>query len=131
MEPTVLIGLGGFGSQMVDTIYSMIDDEQKKSTVSAVLDTDVGDLQNVKSIGVKIQTSSDVKVGSYVDKYPNVKEWFPYEYAKINDMILNGGTGKTRVLSRLSFHSALENGSIFKIDKAIEEKFSLLNIMYQ
>lgn len=126
MKPTVLIGLGGIGSQTVDKIYSMMDESQRKNTATAVLDTDVGDLQKLESIEVKIQTSPDVKVGNYVYEHQEIMEWFPYEYAKINDMMLSDGAGQIRALSRLSFYSALERGAIFALDKAIE-KLSLLN----
>ncbi len=126
MKPTVLIGLGGLGSQTVDTIYSMMDDNQKRNTATAALDTDVGDLQNLKNIDVKIQTSPDVKVGNYVYNHQEIMEWFPHEYEKINDMMLSDGAGQVRALSRLSFYSALETGAIHTLDRAIE-KLSLLS----
>ena len=126
MKPTVLIGLGGIGSSTVDRIYGMMSDEQKKMTASAVLDTDIGDLQKLKNIDVAIQTSPDVKVGNYVHRHPETKSWFPDGFKKIDEMMLTDGAGQVRALSRLSFFSAIERGSLAALDRAVE-KLSLIN----
>jgi len=126
MKPTVLIGLGGIGSSTVDRIYGMMSDEQKKLTASAVLDTDIGDLQKLKNIDIAIQTSPDVKVGNYVHRHPETKSWFPDGFKKIDEMMLTDGAGQVRALSRLSFFSAIERGSLAALDRAVE-KLSLIN----
>jgi hypothetical protein len=126
MKPTVLIGLGGIGSKTVDTIYGLMTDEQKSLTASAVLDTDVGDLQKLKNINIAIQTSPSVKVGNYVHRHPETKAWFPTGYKKIDEMMLTDGAGQIRALSRLSFYSAIESGALSQLDRAVE-KLSLIN----
>ena len=126
MKPTVLIGLGGIGSKSVDTIYDMMNQEQRALTATVVLDTDIGDLKKLENVDIKIQTSPDVKVGNYVHRHEEIKAWFPTGFKKIDELMLTDGAGQIRALSRLSFYSAIERGEISKLDKAVE-KLSLIN----
>ena len=126
MKPTILIGLGGIGSETVDNIYSYMTDEERKKTAVAILDTDVGDLQKRKHVKVKIQTSPAVKVENYVYNHQEVMEWFPYKYDRILKLMMSHGAGQIRAVSRLALYSALDEGRVYALDREIE-KLSELN----
>ena len=46
--PTLLIGLGGVGSKIVERVSGLITPEQRESIAVVVLDTDINDLRAIK-----------------------------------------------------------------------------------
>ncbi len=125
MNPTILIGLGGIGSRTVDKIYGRISKEQQESVVAAALDTDANDLNKLKNLTVRIQTSPKDSVGEYVNNHREVETWFESEQDSLLNKMLDIGAGQIRCLSRLSFYSAIEKQALSQLDKAIE-KLSLV-----
>jgi len=46
--PTLLIGLGGVGSKIVERVSGLITPEQRESIAVVVLDTDINDLRAIR-----------------------------------------------------------------------------------
>lgn len=69
--PTLLIGLGGVGSKIVERVSGLITPEQRESIAVVVLDTDINDLRAIRERNPfirTIQTSTRQTVGEYLSK---------------------------------------------------------------
>lgn len=127
MQPTVLVGLGGIGSKVVDQVVSQMNEQERKKVSTVVLDTDINDLQDLESIDVPIQTSPKVSVGNYVAKHPEVMKWFPYEPERVRRVMMTDGAGQIRSISRLALYSAIEEGKLEELKKDINKLSELKN----
>jgi len=110
--PTLFIGIGGIGCQIAGTISDMIDEETRKHVGFIGIDTNGGDIKNRESENHKmflIQTSEKWKVETFLDNYPENKEWFPTEKILRKRKML-AGAGQIRALSRLTFIAAEKKG---------------------
>lgn len=54
--PTLLIGLGGVGSKIVERVSGLITPEQRESIAVVVLDTDINDLRAIRERNPFIRT---------------------------------------------------------------------------
>ena len=66
--PTILIGLGGLGSYIVDTIYSWIPEERRKRVAIHAFDTNVNDIAKLKYLTkehVTQTTTASSRHGNY------------------------------------------------------------------
>lgn len=79
--PTLLIGLGGVGSKIVERVSGLITPEQRESIAVVVLDTDINDLRAIRERNPfirTIQTSTRQTVGEYLSKNTYARDtWFP------------------------------------------------------
>lgn len=54
--PTLLIGLGGAGSKIVERVSGLITPEQRESIAVVVLDTDINDMRAIRERNPFIRT---------------------------------------------------------------------------
>jgi hypothetical protein len=122
ISPTLLIGLGGIGSRIVDEIHGMLNGEEKTHIAVHAFDTDVNDIAGkIRNIGGHVtQTSRSGRVGDYLNATDrSVLEWFPYESPEIKQKNLTDGAGQIRAVSRLAFRAAIENGAMVNLENQI------------
>ena len=126
--PTLLVGIGGRGSDIVLRVAEKASNEQRKRISFVVLDTDVNDLESVKRKNpnvVTIQTSTNATVGEYLNLDTFAKEeWFPVNH-HLNSKKLTEGAGQIRAISRLAFDTAIRSGGLNKLHGAIGELYQL------
>lgn len=124
LSPTLLIGLGGIGSRIVDEIHGMLTSEEKEFVAIRAFDTDVNDITGkIKNIRNNVtQTSRNGRVGDYLNATDkSVLEWFPHESPGIKRKTLTDGAGMIRSISRLAFRAAIENGAMIPLETQVRE----------
>lgn len=118
--PTLIIGLGGIGGQIVGSIFEKLS-EQNRRTVSVIaIDTSVHDLwklRNKRPIPC-IQLCDDLSNHEIIENNPDVMEWFPDEPHLLHHTF-NCGTGQIRAIARLEFVNAEKQGRLNVIEKEI------------
>jgi len=119
--PTLLVGLGGIGSRIVDEIYGMIPGEERSLVAIHAFDTDVNDISKLQSLGDRVtQTSRNGRVGDYLNATDKtVLEWFPHEFPEIKKKTLTDGAGQIRSVSRLAFRAAIEIGAMVRLEEQV------------
>lgn len=131
-KPTLIIGLGGVGSKIVEGVYRQFDqrnpsDIERRNVQFLCLDTDENDVKDRKKVmpeGSAIKTSSDIAttVGGYIEsisKKTTVLDWFDTSSNLLNNMELNKGAAQVRMASRLALMSAIKEGKLEAIDNSI------------
>ena len=105
-QPTLLIGLGGFGSRIVDKVYSRV--KEKNTTVPFSIDTDVNGCFELNHIpkGNIINISTSSNVISLLNVLEGAKDWFPIT-PLLHQKVITEGAGQIRAVSRLAFEYAL------------------------
>ena len=137
--PTLLIGLGGIGSRVVDTVYGMIPADRRSHVAAHAFDTNVNDISRLRNLqGLVTQTSERWTVGQYLHRAdPLVKEWFPHEQPELQRKLLTEGAGQIRAVSRLGYRAAMETGHLHGLERQIatifrargEEQVSSVRVM--
>ena len=126
--PTLIIGLGGKGSDIALRVSDMVTAEERERISFVVFDTDVNELREIgrKSPFVKtIQTSTRLSVGEYLDIDTHSRDtWFPVN-AILNSKQLAEGAGQVRAISRLAFETAIKAGKMEPLHQAIEDLYKL------
>jgi hypothetical protein len=132
--PTLIVGLGGKGSEVALRVSKMLTDEQREKIGFAVFDTDVNELRTIKERNpfVKtIQTSTKLSVGEYLDIDTHSRDtWFPVN-AILNSKTLSEGAGQVRAISRLAFETAVRSGKLEPLHQAIEDLYKLEGTEYE
>lgn len=103
--PTLLIGLGGQGSSVVERIYGRLPEQERWRVASHVFDTDVGALNNLrhhKGTDMITQIGTDHLVGELRRYHKDVDAWMPYD-AQLEQKAMLRGAGQIRAVSRLAF----------------------------
>lgn len=124
--PTILIGLGGLGSSIVDTIYSWIPPDKREFVAIHAFDTNVNDISKLKNLKREnlTQTSTNWTVGEYLRMADDsVKDWFPYEQTEIQRKSLTDGAGQIRAVSRLAYRASMESGKLSNLHNSINHIF--------
>lgn len=130
MGPTIIIGLGGFGSEIVSMVQGILDvqgnyyEELHKQVSLAIVDTDVNQLREKKKRGFRgtiIQISDNMTVEKYLH-YDREAEnsWFP-SCQILSKKSLTEGAGQVRAISRLALNMALQKGSFAALYEAIDK----------
>lgn len=120
--PTLLVGLGGIGSKVVDHVYGMIPSDMRSSVAVHAFDTNVNDISKLVHLGRErvTQTSTKWTVREYLDYADDsVKYWFPHEIPEIKRKTLTEGAGQIRAISRLAYRAAMEKGRLHAIEEQI------------
>jgi len=131
-QTTLIIGLGGIGSRIVEEIYRKFDStnpsaNDRRNVAFLCLDTDEADIakrRKVMPASSVIKTSSDLSdtVGGYISRIQDsttVLDWFDTRSKQILTMPLNEGAAQVRMASRLAAMSAIEEGKFKAIDNSI------------
>lgn len=129
IAPTIIIGLGGIGSDICCRVSKQVkDSEQRKRIRFVCIDTDINDLSRRREEDpriITIQTSAPYMVGNYLDTNTNAKDnWFPVHNILMGKTPTEGA-GQVRSISRLAFEEAVREGRMSALDKAIEELYFL------
>lgn len=123
--PTLIIGLGGIGSEIV----SMVEEKAKisKSDISNVkfiiIDTDNGALLKEKRNGFEgttIRISNNITVESCLQMNNLSREWYPRNQIFMNKT-LTDGAGQVRAISRLALEHAVLQGLLEPLTDDIME----------
>ena len=123
--PVLLIGLGGIGSEIVDSIYGRLKEEEMDENVEAlVFDTDINSQRNLNNISAecKIQTSTDKTIKYGLDNDPSTRDWFP-SCPDVNKKQMLNGAGQIRAVSRLALRSAMKEGKLNAVHAVRERLF--------
>jgi len=122
MEKVVIIGLGGIGSSVVQKVHNLMNNEERKHTVVAVLDTDINTtgLGDIEDNGIlKIATSPTDNVDTLLTKEPAYTEWFP-EHELLKTIDIRSGAGQIRAVSRLALNYTMDRGSMNELQTRIQ-----------
>jgi len=126
--PTLLVGIGGTGSGIVQRVYELATEEQRKNIGFVVFDTDVNELKTIEERTPQIrtvQTSSRMTVGEYLDADEYSRDsWFPVNRI-LNSKALTEGAGQVRAISRLALNTTIKQGRMTPLDEAIESLYEL------
>ncbi|MBQ1266818.1 MAG: hypothetical protein IIY06_08650, partial [Proteobacteria bacterium] len=126
--PTLFIGLGGTGSDIVKRVARKVSEQERRNVAFAVLDTDINDLRKIEKeypFIKTIQTSQGRTVGEFLEYDKRAKEeWFPTNPI-LNKKPLTEGAGQVRAISRLAFEMTLREGRMRPLHEAIESLYRL------
>ena len=131
MAQTLLLGLGGTGSRVVNYVAA----ELKKKRISindgqiccAVLDTNGNDRKKIKETNVGIPiipTSKSRIIEDYLKMYANkgVRSWMPESPPLLKES-MEDGAAQMRTKSRLAFMDTLSDGTIHELENYIAKLF--------
>lgn len=129
IAPTIVIGLGGIGSDICCRVSKQVRDEKQRRRIRFVcIDTDVNDLTRRKEEDpqiITIQTSAPYMVSNYLDKNKTASDnWFPVHNILMGKTPTEGA-GQVRAISRLAFEEAVREGRMTILDRTIEELYFL------
>ncbi|SDL31895.1 Tubulin like [Maridesulfovibrio ferrireducens] len=123
--PTLLIGLGGIGSQVVDLIYGKIPPAMHDRIAVHAFDTNINDIDKCSNLrNVITQTSTNWTVGNYLEiADSSVNEWFPSDVRELKRKLLTDGAGQVRCVSRLAYRASIDDGKLAKLHSQIRDIF--------
>ena len=98
--PTLLVGLGGIGSSIVDITAKALPKELKPYVGAVGIDTNIEDLKKLENIKT-IWIGQDGLVKNLLDRYPEYMKWFPSNRF-VNNREIKDGAGQVRAISRLA-----------------------------
>lgn len=127
MTKTLLLGLGGTGSRVVNNVAKEL--RRKKIGINdgevccAVLDTNEKDNKLILKTGTSIPvipTSKDQTIGDYFEEYDhlNLTQWAPDTPSFRKQRMINGAS-EMRVKSRIAFLDTVNSGRIHDLEKEI------------
>ncbi len=128
MTPTILIGVGGLGSSVVDAIKGKLPKNTDRNDVSfLIMDTDINWIQNkLKYLSDEeiLQTSINKTVGDFLKiqemqgDYSH-KVWFDSSSKEILGKDMVNGAGQVRQVSKLAFDASMKSGKVKKLKDAL------------
>lgn len=129
MNPTIIIGVGGVGSSIVNTIKGKLPESFNSNKVSFIgMDTNIHDLKSLKNLTFEelIQTSVGESVKVYLQKEEmqgnnSHKVWFDDSKKEMRSKNMTAGAGQVRQVSRLALDAAISSGLINKLKSAISK----------
>ncbi|MBR4445250.1 MAG: hypothetical protein IKS37_05095 [Solobacterium sp.] len=126
--PTLLVGLGGSGSTIVQKVFQRATAKQRENIGFVIFDTDVNELNLIRESMPQIRTiqiSEKLTVGQYLGIDTEARDtWFPVNPI-LNTKSLTEGAGQVRAISRLALNTAIKNGYLEPLNGAIEELYKL------
>jgi len=124
--PTLLIGLGGIGSGVVEQVYNLLPPERRESIAVHAFDTDINDIsRRIHLKGRITQTSKAITVEQYLRRADeSVHEWFPHEIKLLGKKTMTDGAGQIRCVSRLAYRAAMEDGRLSDLERQITHIFT-------
>lgn len=127
--PTLMVGLGGIGSGIVNRVYDMIPEERRSRIAAHIFDTNVNDISKLIALDKewRTQTSKDLTVEQYINNLDEseeyVKDWFPYEEREIRRKSLTEGAGQVRAISRLAYRASMQEGKLNNLHRQLTSIF--------
>ena len=123
-QPTLLVGLGGWGSRFTDNIYGRIKENPEFSAFS--IDAPGGEEWKYIPEGHRISLGQDMTPQDYLCAVPEAREWFPDSPA-LRQCCIQSGLG-IRPLMRMAYELSLEQG---RFSPLMEELHRLAQICLQ
>ncbi|MGG3469074.1 tubulin-like doman-containing protein [Neobacillus pocheonensis] len=121
--PTILIGLGGIGSNIANMVYGRIPPEQRARVAIHAFDTDASSIAQLDHLrNCATQTSTNHSVNEYLQANKEVIKWFPNN-PQIKRKTMTDGAGQVRAVSRLAFRSSMADGKLNALWDGIERIF--------
>lgn len=127
--PTLLVGLGGIGSRIVNQVYGMIPEHRRSRIAAHIFDTNVNDISKLINLNKdwRTQTSKDLTVEQYLNNLDEteeyVKDWFPHEQREIRRKSLTEGAGQVRAISRLAYRASMQEGKLNNLHRQLNSIF--------
>ena len=105
-QPTLLIGLGGFGSRIVNDIYGQVKDNENVSAFS--VDTNVYDQESLEYIPKThiISIAQHQVISNGLSCLSDATKWFP-NHPVLFQKTLSEGAGQVRAVARLCYELSL------------------------
>ncbi|MDR2454850.1 MAG: tubulin-like doman-containing protein [Bifidobacteriaceae bacterium] len=127
--PTLVVGLGGAGSDVIARVAKMAAGHEGESIEFVAFDTDANEMQRIQRESPRIhliQTStSSLTVGEYLDIDTHARDtWFPVN-GTLNRKVITEGAGQIRAVSRLALNTAHRTGKLEPLHNAIRELYRL------
>ncbi len=129
MAQSLLIGLGGTGSRVVNNVAKELQKNGKTinngEMFCAVLDTNVNDAQSIEdsATGIPvIPTSKAQKIRDYLHKYQylHMEDWCPKNPVFLEQTMLDGAS-ELRMKSRIAFMDCMEDNVMKELETMINE----------
>lgn len=131
--PTLIIGLGGIGSEIVERIELRTQNKEKNykkyvrdNIQFVIMDTDESSIRERRKNGYEgycVSLSGDVSVGKCLEWDDDARNnWFPADNIFKNKSIAEGA-GQVRAISRLAFQRSIRIGALTPLHDAIESLF--------
>jgi len=124
LPPTLIIGLGGTGCDIVSRVDKLSNKEQRQYIRFVYFDTDANELRIRKEESphvFTVQTSQRMTVGQALRTDREAREnSFPTSYQLLKKP-LTEGAGQVRAVSKLAFDACLRDGRINPLHDAIDE----------
>lgn len=124
LPPTLIIGLGGTGCDIVSRVDKLSNSEQREYIRFVYFDTDANELRIRKEEApyiFTVQTSRRMTVGQALRTDREAREnSFPTSHQLLKKP-LTEGAGQVRAVSKLAFDSCLRDGRIAPLHDAINE----------
>lgn len=122
IAPTLLVGVGGKGSNIVERIMQKMRGDNSKRIQCVVLDTDANDLAAIerRNPGLyTIQTSPNMTVAECLKSNEHARDkWFPRNHI-LESKALTEGAGQVRAISRLALEQSIVTGKMQPLHDAI------------
>ena len=126
IAPTLILGLGGTGSQIVKKVSQKVRESgsnQSERIAFVVFDTDANDLGKIKQDHPEmytVQTSTNSRVGDYLGINTNARDkWFPINEL-MNRKSLTEGAAQVRAISRLAFETTLKSSHLDQLHRRLK-----------
>ena len=134
MAKTLLLGLGGTGSRVVNNVVLELNSKNARDIVEgnlccAVLDTNDNDRGLIDATGsaiTNIATSRDQNIDDYLARYSHrsPRDWCPYN-AALGRQTMTNGASELRVKSRIAFMDVMSTNTIRELEQIIENMLTL------
>lgn len=128
IAPTIVLGLGGVGSEIVARLERMVEAKGLKcKALFAAIDTDVNTMNRIRQEGFGgsiIQISQNMTVKEYLGNHKEYAEWF-FATEGLNVKSMTEGAGQVRAISRLAFDMAVRNGALNELGEKINQLFQI------
>lgn len=127
MAQSLLIGLGGTGSRIVNNVVKQLHKNGKEindgQICCAVLDTNCNDNDFIEASGTEVPvigTSKPQKIRDYFADYPSMLEWSP-DSPSFREQSMLAGASETRVKSRIAFEECLLSRTTDELEDLIND----------
>ncbi len=129
MAQTLLIGLGGTGSRVINNVVKELHANKKEindgNICCAVLDTNVNDNGAIADSGTGVPvvpTSRAMRISEYLDTYRHlhVEEWCPQSPSLLEESMIDGAS-EMRIKSRIAFLDTCETKVIDELGQSIND----------
>jgi len=127
--PTLMIGLGGLGCSIVQSVYADLPESHRAYTRAHVMDTDVAELKDARydelhNNGWHTQTSPNLTVQECIQRLnlgPSVTQWFPpIGLGSLGYKLMPKGAAQVRAVSRLALLDTINSDRVVALNRNID-----------